>query len=82
VYVEVVGDLAVNLVQERDEVRSGVGLAQVGDDLAGGDLQGGKQVQGAVADVVVGGLLSRLLPLQNHSRLRNPDSRKLVDGST
>jgi hypothetical protein len=81
-YVEVVGDLAVDLVQERDEVRSGVGLAQVGDDLAGGDLQGGNQVQGAVADVVVGGLLrgGRQHRQGRCGPVERLDLRLLVDG--
>src|SRR5690606_15008559 len=53
--VQVLGDVAVDLVQERDEVGGGVRRADVGDHLPGGDLQGGEQVTGAVALVVVGG---------------------------
>ena len=56
-HVEVVGDVAVDLVQERDEVGAGVGLADVGDHRAGRDVQGGEQVAGAVALVVMGGPL-------------------------
>src|SRR4051812_23444359 len=55
VHVQVGGDVAVDLVQESDEVRAGVVGADVGDDPAGGDLQRGEQVAGAVALVVVGG---------------------------
>src|SRR5207342_2135814 len=53
VYGEVVGDLAVDLVQERHEVRAGVAGADVGDDLARRDLQGGEQVAGAVPLIVM-----------------------------
>jgi hypothetical protein len=38
VRVEVLGNLAVDLVQEGHEVGAGVALADVGDDLPGGDL--------------------------------------------
>src|SRR5215211_4250524 len=55
VHVEVGRDGAVDLVQEGDEVGAGVAGTDVGDDLAGGDLEGGEQVAGAVALVVVGG---------------------------
>jgi hypothetical protein len=52
--VEVGGDLAVDLVQEGDEVGAGVAGSDVGDHLAGGDLQGGEQIAAAVALVVMG----------------------------
>ncbi len=49
------GTFAVDLVQEGDEVGAGVAGADVGDHLAGGDLQCSEEVTGAVAFVVVGG---------------------------
>src|SRR5215210_1388616 len=57
VHGQVLGDLAVDLVQEGDEVGTGVALADVGDHRAGGHVQRREQVAGAVALVVVGGPL-------------------------
>src|SRR6266508_1451292 len=47
--VEPVGDFTVDLVQERHEVGAGVAGADVGDHGAGGHVEGGEQVAGAVA---------------------------------
>src|SRR3954453_14874698 len=52
--VEVLGNVAVDLVQERHEVRAGVAGADVGNDLPRRDLEGGEQVAGAVPLIVVG----------------------------
>jgi protein-export membrane protein SecD len=52
--VEVLGDLLVDLLEEGEHVDAGVTLLAVGDDLAGADVQGGEEVGGAVALVVVG----------------------------
>jgi hypothetical protein len=53
--VEFDGDVAVHLVQERDEVVADVLGPDVGDHRPGGDVQGGEEITGAVALVVMGG---------------------------
>jgi hypothetical protein len=57
VYVEVVGDLAVDLVRERDEVRSGWHLRRSVMTLPVATSRAANRSTGAVADVVVGRLL-------------------------
>lgn len=55
VHVEVVGDFAVEVVEELLEFGGAVAGVQLGVDPAGGDVEGGEQVGGAVAHVVVAG---------------------------
>ena len=52
--VEVAGGVQVDPLEEREHVFAGVAAAGLVQDLAGGDVEGGEQVQGAVALVVVG----------------------------
>ena len=59
VYVELGGHLSVHLVQEGNEVGAGVGLADVADHRARRHVEGGEEVTGAVALVVVGGASRR-----------------------
>jgi hypothetical protein len=47
-HLELCGDLTVGFVQKGDEVGTGVGLADVGNDCSGGHAEGG-EVSGAVA---------------------------------
>ena len=44
----------VDPFEEREHVVAGVAFAGLGEDLAGGDVEGGEQVDGAVSLVVVG----------------------------
>jgi hypothetical protein len=55
VHIEIGGDVAVDLVQKGDQIGAGMRATDLGDDLAGGDLQGSEEIAGAVALVVVGG---------------------------
>jgi hypothetical protein len=52
-HVQVRRDGGVDRVQEAAELLGAVPRRHVGDEVAGGDVQGGVQVGGAVADVVV-----------------------------
>ena len=54
VHVEVLGDVEVDQLEERQHVVGGVALAGVVQDLAGADVHRGEQVDGAVALVVMG----------------------------
>lgn len=54
-YVQLGGVGPVDLVQKGHQVGAGGMGSDVGDDFAGGDLQRGEEVHGAVALVVVGG---------------------------
>jgi hypothetical protein len=80
--VEVVGHVAVDLVQEGHQVGAGMRRADVSDDLAGGDVQGREEIAGAVALIVMGG------PLRGGGQHRQRwggsieslDLRFLVDG--
>jgi hypothetical protein len=46
VHVQLGGNGPVDLVQKGDEVGAGMAGADVGDHLAGGDLQGGEEIAG------------------------------------
>lgn len=59
VHVEFLGQLPVDLVHENDEIGVRVALAEVGDDGAGGNLEGGEEIAGPIALVVVRGPLRR-----------------------
>ena len=48
------GDISLDVAQEREELLVAVAMLAFGHDRAGGDVQGGEQRRGAVADVVVG----------------------------
>ncbi|GAB2460669.1 hypothetical protein GCM10027062_45290 [Nocardioides hungaricus] len=76
-HVQLGGHLTVDVIQNAMKSFAGVGLAQVGDDLAGGDLQGGEQIQGAVALVVVSGSLRGR---RQHRQHRDGPVRGLVCG--
>lgn len=52
-HVELVGDLAVDQVQETLELSGPVAGGEVGDDLARGRVEGGVEVGGPVAAVVM-----------------------------
>ena len=56
---QVVGDGAVDVPQEADEVDGAVAALDLADDVAGGDVQGREQRGGAVPAVVVGAGLGR-----------------------
>ena len=51
--VEVVRKASVDLLQEVEELARPVALVALSDDEAGGDVEGGEQRRGAVANVVV-----------------------------
>ncbi|ALE76820.1 hypothetical protein FRP1_28940 (plasmid) [Pseudonocardia sp. EC080625-04] len=55
VHVELGGDFAVEGAQELAELDRPMAGVQGTDDLAGGDVEGGVEARGAVADVVVAG---------------------------
>jgi hypothetical protein len=73
---------AGDLFEEGEELGMGVpGAAVLGGDLAGGDLQRGEQGGGAVADVVVAGLLRQSGPQRQDRRgaIQRLDLRLFVD---
>jgi hypothetical protein len=55
VHVELMGNLAVDRVQEGDEVRTAMGRLDVGDDTPGSVVEGGEEITGTVALVGVRG---------------------------
>ena len=55
--VELVGDLGFESAQELEELPAAVAWEALADDLAGGDVEGGKQGGGPVAHVVMRALL-------------------------
>src|SRR5207342_868021 len=57
VHVQVLGDGAVDEVQEADELGRPVPVGEIGDHVARRDVERGVQVGGAVAAVVVGSSL-------------------------
>jgi hypothetical protein len=73
--------LPVDLVQEVAEVDGPVLGRQLADDLAGGGVQGGEQVDGAVPDVVMAAPLGDTGDHRQHRRgpLQRLDLRLLVD---
>ena len=59
VYVEIIGDFGVELFEEGQELGGPVARMQGADHFAGGEVEGGIQARGAVADVVVAGTRGR-----------------------
>ena len=64
--VEVLRHAGVDVAEEGEELLVAVSLAAPGDHLAGGDVEGGEQGGGAVADVVVGDALDVSEPHGQH----------------
>jgi len=52
--IEGVGHAGLNVAQEGEELLVAVARVALGQDFAGGDVQGGEQGGGAVPDIVVG----------------------------
>ena len=52
--VEGLGDVGVDVSEEGEELLVSVTGFALGEELAGGDVEGGKQGGGSVADVIVG----------------------------
>ena len=71
--VELVGNGAVDEVQEPSELDGPVAIGHVGDDLARGDVEGHVEIGGAVAFVVVGASLGE-------SRAQREDGSGAIQG--
>jgi hypothetical protein len=72
-HLEVLGHRRVDQVQEAPELLGAMPGSHVRDHLAGAEVEGGVEVGGAVADVVVGAALG-------HTRHQRQDRRRAVKG--
>ena len=79
--VERVGHAGLDVAQEGEELLMTVAWAALGQDLAGGDVQGGEQGGGAMPDIIVGHALDVAESHRQHrlGALQRLDLRLFVD---
>jgi hypothetical protein len=76
--LQVFADIGIDMTEELEEFLVAVPPFAWGEDLAGGDVEGGEQARGPVADLVVGGELEVVLPMRlQFERLPDPLHRGL-----